>query len=115
MPRQPFVEERIVRAQQLRQWAILAYLILKKKLGLASHGFAQRWVEVRESPSIRCSRVNIAHLKPLLDEVVQETRQPPVREHAVNLLLNDDWIAELPLLGEPQQFLIGDASPQEER
>ena len=47
--RQPFVDERVVGAQQVERAAILAHDALEEQLGLAAERLTQRVVEVRES------------------------------------------------------------------
>ena len=54
-------------------------------------------------------------MKPLAGEVGDQRLRSGVGEHAFDLMIEDDRIAKLVFLGNLEQFVIGDTTPEKER
>ena len=108
----PIVQISVVGAQQLLHGPILADLAFEEELGFARHRLAQVWVE-GANLLIDVVCLQVADLKPLLREVVNEPLGARIREHARHLLREHRRLPQRALRGGRQQVVIGQASPQE--
>ena len=63
----------------------------------------------------RNRRRQVPEKQPLPGESLDERREAGIRDHPANLLIEDRRIAEPRLLRQLQQFLVGNAAPQEKR
>ncbi len=113
--RQPFVDERVFRVQQIENAAVLAQHAVHEQLGLAPEGLPQVVVEVRKQAHVGRHRVEIAQVQPLRREVRHERARPFVGEHAPHLLLEHGGLSQLPRRGHRNQLVVWNAAPQEER
>ena len=114
--RQPFVDERVVGIQQVRDAAVFPQRAGDEQLGLAPEGLQQRLVVVRVAVRVDHHLLDAAQVEPLSREVAhQRVLGPGIGQHAAHLLFQDRRIGELPPLGQRQQAVVGDAAPQEER
>ena len=59
--------------------------------------------------------VDVAQAEPLADEVLGERRRLRVLEHPLDLPAQRVRLAQLPLLGQGEQLLVGHRAPQEVR
>ena len=94
MPRQAFVEKRIVRADQLDDATVLADLAFDEQLGLLLKGLAQVLVKFREQVGVGHKAAEVAQLQPLTGEVFDQRLRPAVGEHAPNLAFEDGRILQ---------------------
>ena len=116
VPRQPFVDERVVGVEQLDDAAIFPECARDEELGLALEGLQQALVVGRIPIGIDDDLAHPAQVQPLRRESVNEravgTR---IRQHPAHFALENRRARELVALGQVEQALIGDAAPQEER
>ncbi len=115
VPCEPLVEERIVGTQQIERAAILANHALDEHLGLDAKRLPQGIVEVGKRLLHRDRRRQVAQEEPLPGEVAHERGEPIVGHHAADLAIEHGRVAQPPLFRQPQQFLVGNAAPQEKR
>ena len=109
---QPFVHECVIRVEQVHDTSIPADDAFEEHLGFVLESLAQIIVEVlcrsfhlREFPQA----------EPLPREVGNQSLGLRIREHAPRLLIEYLGIAELTLRGDIQEFVVGNAAPQEKR
>jgi hypothetical protein len=67
-------------------------------------------IEFREKAKVRFRELNVANGQPLPAEIRQEALEALVGQHAANLLLEHSRLAQAALLGNRQQFLVGNRS-----
>ena len=116
MPREPFVDERVVGADQIQHAAILAQRARQKQPRLLFEGLQQAVVEVRIRIGIDDDLADAAEVQPLGGEVVDErARGARVGQHAPHLLLERRRLRQLAALRGVEQRIVGDAVPEEER
>ena len=112
--RQPLVQERVVRVEQIEDAAILPDDAVEEQLGLAAEGLPQVVVKVEEQLGAGPEPVNVADLQPLAGEVAHQRLRPWIREHPLHLAIKSRRFMQRVLLGRIQQLVIRDAAPQEE-
>ena len=105
--RQPFIDERVVRRQELHQRPIVPHLALEEHLGLGNKGLAQVFVEIRKHPRIRLHHPHVAQLQPLAREIAHQRRRAAVGEHPPDLLFQDLRIFQLAARRGLEQFSSG--------
>ena len=69
MPRQPLVDERVVRVHQVEHAAILAHDAVEEQLRLALEGLPQVVVEVGIDEQVRIPVAQLAQEQPLSGEI----------------------------------------------
>src|SRR5439155_1772035 len=69
MLRQSFIQERVVRLQEIEHTAVVAEDGLQKQLRFLAEGLPQIVIEVRKETQVRSHRVQIAQVKPLFGEI----------------------------------------------
>ena len=74
MPRQAFVDERVVRVEELQHAAVLIADRLEEELCLREHRRSQRFVEVGEQGRVGREVLELARLQPLAGEVFGKAR-----------------------------------------
>jgi hypothetical protein len=113
---QPFVDERIVRIQEFRDAAVLAQRAADEELGFPLERLKKTQVIVGIAVWIDDDFLDAPQIEPLGRKVVnQRTDGPGVGQHAASFCFERRRIRELPALGQPEQTLVRDAAPQEER
>ncbi len=115
MPRQAFINERVIRPQEIENVAVFAYDAVEEQRGLAPHGQQQCVVEVGIREDIRLRVAQITQIEPLAGEVPRECFGPPVRQHAQYLFPQNAGILQTAFGGEIEQFVVGRAAPEEVR
>ncbi len=115
MLREPFVDERVVGAQEIERASILAQDALEKELGLLPEGLPEIVVEVRKQPHVRRDRRKIPQLQPLRCEVGHQGSRTLVGEHPPHLPLERRRLMERFGRREVQQLVVWNAAPEEER
>ena len=113
MAGQPFVQERVIRVQQIEDAAVLAHDRRKEPPRLFQHRGPQAVVEPGESLRVRREAVQPLQLQPLQGEVLDQRLGFRVLEHAPHLGVRD--CPQLVLLGQLGQFLVRHGAPQEVR
>src|SRR6185436_19656182 len=93
----------------------LAHDALEEQLGLLTERLTQVVVEAGEQPHIRIGGREVAQVKPLLGEVIDQGARTVVRQQAANLPIEDRGRAELSADRGVQQFVVRDTAPEEER
>ncbi len=111
---QPFVEVGVVGGQQVDHVLILAEDAIDEHLQLGQIDRA-RVAGIREDVHVRIDLGQLAHSQPLVREVGSQRLGPGIGQHAVNLLLEDARVTQMPRHRDVEQLLIGRAAPQEER
>ena len=115
VPREPFVEERVVRRQQLQHAAVLLQLAPDEQVGLLLHGLTQVLVEVRELVDIGDDACQLSELQPLIGKVIDERPRASVADHPPHLPIQDGRIFELSPNGKIEKLVVRNAAPQKER
>ena len=113
--RQPLVDERVVRVQQIDDAAIFADDAVEEQLDFAPHRLPQRIVEVGIDQRQRARALQAAQVQPLAGEVLRQRLGPRILQHAADLPLEHDRILEPALARERDQLIVGAGAPQEER
>jgi hypothetical protein len=112
--RKPFVDKRVVCAEQVEHAAVCAHEVVEEQLCLAPHGRAQLLVEVSVLADVREHFVQILEAQPLTAKPGGERLRARIRQHATHLSLELAWIGEPPGAGLRQQLLIRQRRPEEE-
>ena len=116
MTREPFVDERVVGAQQIRDAAIFAQGARDEELGLLPEAVQQVVVEVRIEIRMHDHLLDAPQVQPLGGEVVDERADGArIGQHAADLLFEHRRLRQLAALGRIEQRLVGNAAPEEER
>ena len=117
MPRELFVEKRLVRRQQIDDAAILFQLSVEEQLHLLDERDPQVVVEPGKLlVEIRREQPDISRLQPLLEEVLhQRGACTLVAQHAADLSIEHRRLVQLSTDRRVEQFVIGNAAPQEKR
>ena len=113
--RQPFVDERVVGAQQIQHAAILAEDAVEEQLGFLPERLTEIVVEVRKQSHVRRDRREVAQVQPLRGEVVHERARPRVGEHPPRLPLEHGRLVEFAGNRHAQQLIVRNAAPEKER
>ena len=111
MPGQAFVDVSVVGGQQIKHATVLAHDAREKELCFLTERLPQVVVEVREQPQIRCRRIQIAQLEPLLGEVGYQLVRSWIGQHPSRLCVQHLRTVELLPFGQIEQLVIGDAAP----
>ena len=99
MPREPFVDERVVGADEIQHAAIFTERARQKQPRLLFEGLQQAVVEVRIRIGIDDDLADAAEVQPLGGEVVDErARGARVGQHAPHLLLERRRLRQLAVL-----------------
>src|SRR5665213_2879311 len=106
---EPFVEERVVGAQQVERAPVLADDALEEELGFRTERLPQRVVEVRKVLLHGNRRVEVAQEQPLSSERLDERREARVRNHSMDLPVEYRRIVQLVALGQRQKILVRNA------
>ena len=114
-PRQPLVQECVVRCQELGRGPIVPDLTIDEQLGLTQERFSQVVVEVGERGGVWRHVLQVSQRKPLREEVLDPGRRFRVGDHSPHLLLQNLVVAQLPGARLPNQLLVGDRAPEKER
>src|SRR5262245_61094876 len=115
MPCQPFVHERVVRAEQIENAAVLANDAFEEHLRLAPERQPQVVVEIRELMTIRLNALQVSQVQPLTGEVANERIGFAIREHSLHLLIENSRIPQLALRGQVEKLVVRNTAPEEER
>ncbi len=115
MLRQPLVDERVVRRQQIHHVAIFLHHALEEQLGLALEGLPQVVVEIRERGFVRQHALHVAQEQPLLGEIIHQRFGFRIGQHAPHFAIQHRRIFQLALRRHVQQLIVGNAAPQEKR
>ena len=114
MPRQPFVQVRIVGSQEIQHAPVFAELIGHKLLGLLTHGPAQILVKIGKRIGVRYETRQLAQLQPLIDEIGHQRSRTRVGQHAPYLPLEHRGLPEFPGDSCIQKLIVGNAAPHKE-
>jgi hypothetical protein len=112
MLREPLVDERVVRPQQIQHAPVFPQDALEEELGFPPEGVPQILVEVREQPHVRRDRIEVAQVQPLRCEIRDQRFSARVREHATHLALENHRFAKPARDRQVQQLVVRDAAPQ---
>ena len=110
---QPFVDERVVRAQQIEHAPIFAEDAVDEEFGFLAERLTKIVIEVRIIAHIGADRLQVAQPEPLSGEVTREIVRARIGEHAAGLFLEHVRPVQLTANGCVEQFVIGDAAPEE--
>ena len=113
MLRQPIVQERVPRVEELRKRPILAQDVLKEHPCLGLHRVAQVRTPVGELLRIGFDAVQVPRFQPLPGEVVRQRRRTGIGEQPLHLGVERRRRAELARLGQPEQLVVRHRAPQE--
>ncbi len=111
MPGQPLVDERMARAQEIDDAAILPQDTVQEKPHLRPESIAQILVEVGIETRIGIARVQAANAEPLVRKIGHERLGTGVFKHAADLPRIDFGLAELAAFRECQKLVVGTLAP----
>ena len=112
---QTFVEKRKVGGQQLGDRAILANHGIEEQLGFPLHRLAQRLIEGQRKRIAGTNGRHVPDEQPLGGKIPGERRRTRIGQHPSHLTLEHRRILELVLRRHRQEFVVGNAAPDEER
>ena len=116
MPRQPFVDKRVVGVEEFHDAAILADRAADKQFRFPLEGLQQVEVVVGIPILIDHDFLDAAQIQPLRGEVVDERiGGARVRQHSPHFSNKDRRVRQLTALGQREQAIVGDAAPEKER
>src|SRR5262245_35729238 len=115
MAGKPFVQECVVGAQQIECAAILAYDALEEQFRFASKRLPQSIVKVRKVLLDGNDSRKVMQEQPLSCELLHKRAEPWIRDHSADLPVQYRRILQPVLLGQTQQFLVRNTTPEEER
>ena len=109
VPGQLFVQERVVRRQQLHDAAVRLQLIVEEQLRFPHEGGPQVVVEPGKFPvRVRRQQPDVARLQPLAEKVVhQRCARARIGEHAPRLLIEDSRIPQFPRIARSSSSSSG--------
>ena len=108
---QAFVDEGVIRVQQIDHAPVLSNVAIEEQLGFTPEGFPKIVVETgRFRPGV----LEFSQVKPLAGEVLGQRRRFGIGQHAASLMRKNPGIMQLVLLCQPKQFVIRNAAPKEE-
>ena len=113
--RQPLVQPSVIRLQQVEHAAVLAQHVLEKQFRLATHRLPQVVIEVGKQSAIRRDGFQVSQIQPLPREVRHERLCSRIGKHPPRLPREHFWLTQHVARGDLQQFVIGNAAPEEER
>src|SRR6185436_5114599 len=113
--REPLVDERVVRGDEVHHAAILPQLAPDKQARLLLQGLAQVLVEVGELIYVGDDAREAPELEPLVGEAVYERLRTRIAKHPPDLALQDCRIRQRSTYSQVQQLVVRDAAPEEER
>ena len=113
MLRQPLVEERVIRVQEVADRTVLAQHVLEEHRGLGFHRLAKLGRPFLELVRIRLHGVEVARLEPLAGEVRGEGGRARIGEHPIDLGFKHARVAQPAGFGERQQLLVRHRAPEE--
>ena len=112
---QGFVQERIVRRQELQDAAVLTQDAVQEQLGFTHERGAHTLVEIAEQVDVRFLGFDVAQEQPLGGEVGHQRAAARIGEHARHLAAQDFGLAQRSRGSRIQQLVVGHAGPEEER
>ena len=115
MLRETIVHECVVRGKEIQNVSILVHHAFEQHLRLTAETLSQRIVPVGIAGGNRRRRFQISQIEPLSREVVHQGFGSRIGEHAPNLLFEHRRIVEFSLARDVDQFVVGNAAPQEKR
>ena len=113
MRREPLVEERVVRVQEIGDRTVLAQHMLEEHRRLGLHRLAQLGIPFLELVRVRLDGIEVARLEPLAGEVRGKGGRARVGEHPVDLRFEHRRFGELARLGQRQQRVVRHRAPEE--
>ena len=111
--RQPAVEHREVGGDEVGQAQVVLQDFVEEQFRLPDHRHLQHVVELGVEDVAGLRGVDVAQAEPLADEVLGEGRRLRMLEQALDLLAERVRLAQLLLLGQAEQFLVGHRAPEE--
>ena len=112
---QTLIDEGIIGAEKIHHAAVFVEDAVDEHLHLGAERRSERGVEGRINVGVGLERVHVANFQPLEREVGGQCLRARVGQHAADLMLQRFGIVQFALLGRGEQFLVGNAAPQEER
>ena len=116
MHREAFVEERVVRGQELDDASIAAQHAVDEERELLLHEVAriEQAAGLRELASVGDDLVELRNVEPLEREIFDERLGALIGQHAADLLRQHSGLAQAVVFGELEQLRVRQAAPQEE-
>jgi hypothetical protein len=115
VPGQPFVDERVVRSQQVEDAVVFGHDAAEKHFRLTPERLPQVVVEVREHPGVRARGRQVSQIQPLARKVRDQRIRTTVGQHPLHLLFQHRRLVQRPADGQAEQFLVWNAAPEKER
>ena len=113
MFRQPLVEERVVRAQQIERAPVLAQDAFEEELRFLAKCLAKIVVEIREPAHVRRDGRQVAQVQPLRREVGHQGARTNVGEHAPHLPFEHGRVVKCSRNRPIQQVIVRNTAPEE--
>ena len=98
--RQPLIQERVVRVEEVENGAVLAQDVLEEQFRLLLHRHARVVGELRELDAVGHVRFEGPRLQPLPAEVLHQRTGPGVLEHPPHLGFQHLRLPQLPLVAQ---------------
>ena len=95
MLREAFIQERVVRLQQIEDAAIFAQDAFEEEFRFLAKGLAQVVIEVGKESQIGRERFEIAQVEPLLGKIADQASRARVRQHPPHLFLEHARVCEV--------------------
>src|SRR5687768_3388228 len=112
VPGKSFVEERVVRPDQIHHAAIFADDAVDKELSFFPETFAHVVVEFGEPACARHERIEVAQPQPLTRKIRRQILRPWIRKHPASLLLELFGPAQPAANRRIEQLIVWNAAPQ---
>ena len=115
MTRDAFVDERIIRGQQVEDAAIFTHQAVEEHLGFGDERITERAIEIRIRDCIRQHAFDVAEPQPLPRKALRERFRSRIGQHPGDLFLVDTGRAQSIGRRQRREFGIGRRSPDEIR
>src|SRR5437773_1141923 len=92
---------------------ILFYDAFQKQLGLLTESLPYIVIEVGELSAIRTRICQVAEIQPLASEIGHQRLRASVGQHAAHLPFQYRRLVQFALSRQIEQFVVGNAAPQE--
>ncbi len=112
---QPFIDERVVRRQQIEDIAVFVNDAAEEEFDLTPEGLPEVVIKIRKQRYRRVRRFQAAQLQPLSGKIDHKRIRLRIRQHPSHLTLERRGIAEFLLIRKAHQFIIRTRTPEEER
>ena len=115
MTREAFVDERVVRREQVHDAAVFAHDAGEKQFCFPLEGQPQIVVEVRKLVGVGMDAVQVPQMQPLAREILRHRVRARVGQHPTSLFFKDCGFVEAVAGRQIDQRVVRNAAPEEKR